>query len=360
MEELPEEAYDISKLAVEMTKGLTRVDIPSGWNLIKLHVGTNTIYKLTDITSGKRFLVRVYNQCSGVDHDLELTVIEALAKSGKHPKMLFACAQYRIEEFVDCQPLDIFQLHVPAMLLQVVELIAGLHNNVGLLKTTVPMLKDRRPFIVQVYESWLGDFKRAYPRIKEVVRNTKYAELIRQLACLFEEDFQKTFSSLLPKGGELVLSHNDISPANLLFTTSKGKGRMSLIDYEYCGLNYRGYDLAVLIEDIVTDYQHPEYPTFKMHKELKLTEEEEETVIWRYVTCGGMKASDPGAESYFKRLKKEVTACKIIFQLAGVLWGVSTHDWTAAFVENDCWRIEYAKQRWENFCQHMHNQFGWY
>ncbi len=359
MEGLPDDIFDVAQAVLAKPKGGS---CPADWTWIKLHVGTNTIYKVAQTSSGKQFILRVYNQCSGVDHDPELAIIETLAKSGRHPKVLFSCADYRLEEFVDSQSLDIFQLHALPMLLQVVELISTLHNDTSLLKATMPLLTDKRPFILQVYESWLGDFKRAYQKIEDRVRGSKYAPLIQELRCLFGEDFQKTFSSLLPKGGELVLSHNDISPANLLLakTNEVGeKGRMQLIDYEYCGLNYRGYDLAVLIEDIVTDYQHPHYPTFKMHTELRLTPEEEDAVVWHYVGCSGLKSSDSDAETYFKRLRGEVTACKIVFQLAGVLWGVSTHDWDAGFDENDCWRIEYARQRWDNFRSHMHSQFGW-
>lgn len=48
---------------------------------------------------------------------------------------------------------------------------------------------------------------------------------------------------------EIVLSHNDLLSGNILYTSSVDKQNLSrdpitLIDYEYCGYNYRGYDLA--------------------------------------------------------------------------------------------------------------------
>jgi len=323
----------------------------------KLFVGTNTLYKITNNITNQKYVLKIYNKFSKIDHSLELSVIGYLSNKGKHPKVIISSPEYRIEEFIESPALDIFSLRTIPKLLKVVELISGLHNDIILKNNIEPLIKDKRPFILKIFEIWLDDFNKEYSHIKEMVKNTKYEGLIKELNSLFGETFKGVFSELLQTTGDIVLSHNDISPANLLCTNLKTQD-LCLIDYEYCGLNYRGYDLAVLIEDIVTDYMHPEYPTFKMHNELKISDSEENLIIHHYIKTGFSEKSDPEIEFYSKSLKKEVTSCKIIFQLAGVLWGITTHDWTKSnFDENNCWRIEYAKQRWQNFTNHMKNYY---
>ena len=38
-----------------------------------------------------------------------------------------------------------------------------------------------------------------------------------------------------------------------------------LIDYEYAGLNFKGYDLACYIHEMYIDYSHDDQPYFKVY-----------------------------------------------------------------------------------------------
>ena len=358
MEAFHENGIAVCEQIAQKEKSLSCCNQLGKWEWKQIHVGTNTIYKLAN-TDGRKYIFKVYNPCSNLDHELELAVIEALAKSKQHPVVIYACNRFRVEEYIESPALDIYHLRTDSVLLSVVKLISAFHNNMELNSEIIPLLTDKRPFIRKIYESWLGDFKRSYEHIKSIIGNGKHKKLIDDLACLFREDFQKLFISLFPKDGELVLSHNDISPANLLYSQCGGSiQELYLIDFEYAALNYRGYDLAVLIEDIITDYNHPDYPTFKMHNELKLSEEQENQIIIHYIRCSSIKPFGSEIKILAKKLKEEVKVCKIIFQLAGVLWGITTHDWNSTYNENDCWRMEYAQQRWEKFTEHMYKNFG--
>ncbi len=41
--------------------------------------------------------------------------------------------------------------------------------------------------------------------------------------------------------------------------------RLTLIDFEYANLNFRGYDIAAYINECFMDYSYPIKPKFKMY-----------------------------------------------------------------------------------------------
>jgi len=43
--------------------------------------------------------------------------------------------------------------------------------------------------------------------------------------------------------------------------------RFTLIDFEYSSLNFRGYDIASYVNEILIDYMHPVVPKFKVYFE---------------------------------------------------------------------------------------------
>lgn len=66
----------------------------------------------------------------------------------------------------------------------------------------------------------------------------------------------------------VVFAHNDMQEGNILLRTSPGKiaDRISLIDFEYCSYNYRGYDLANHFCEWMYCYKVSEEPFFTSNK----------------------------------------------------------------------------------------------
>ena len=325
------------------------------WKCLRLHVGTNNIYKIYNANYKEKYVVKVYNECSMIDHMFEHRIIEYLGKLNLHPSVIYSCSEYRIERFIEGSGINNLQLREHSKLLKMVELIASLHNNKELKQEMFPLIQDKRSFVQIVNESWLNTFRNLYPKITETLSKTRFKKFANSLSWLLGEDFQNMFRSLLPSDEELVLSHNDISPANMLCPKDDDKAKMYLIDYEYCGLNFRGYDLAVLIEDIKTDYEYKEYPHFSMDQEMALTDEEENELLSHYIKFNNKIITKENLNLEVIKLKQQITSLKAIFQLAGTLWGITTHDWDKeVFDETNCWRIEYAMQRWKIFRNYIH------
>ncbi|KAJ2863077.1 hypothetical protein GGI22_002047 [Coemansia erecta] len=55
----------------------------------------------------------------------------------------------------------------------------------------------------------------------------------------------------------LVFTHNDLQPGNVLRMERTGK--IEIVDYEFSGYNYRGYDIANHFCEWMIDYYHPEH-----------------------------------------------------------------------------------------------------
>lgn len=66
---------------------------------------------------------------------------------------------------------------------------------------------------------------------------------------------------------DIVLCHNDFQENNILLSyESDGSYKLTLIDFEYAILNFRGYDIATLINEGILDYSYKGLPKFKVHR----------------------------------------------------------------------------------------------
>jgi thiamine kinase-like enzyme len=60
----------------------------------------------------------------------------------------------------------------------------------------------------------------------------------------------------------LIIAHNDLNATN--FLKDVRKMQYHLIDFEFAGLNYPGYELANFFKEMEWDYTYPEPPYFKI------------------------------------------------------------------------------------------------
>ena len=70
--------------------------------------------------------------------------------------------------------------------------------------------------------------------------------------------FIKEYENLFPqksRGGreDVLFTHNDIQENNIL-AWNNDKTKLTLIDFEYSSLNFRGYDIAAYMNETMIDY----------------------------------------------------------------------------------------------------------
>lgn len=66
------------------------------------------------------------------------------------------------------------------------------------------------------------------------------------------------------KGG--IFSHNDFQENNVMIWF-EDHTKISLIDFEYSSLNYRGFDIASYVNECFIDYSYPLKPKFKVYED---------------------------------------------------------------------------------------------
>ena len=68
----------------------------------------------------------------------------------------------------------------------------------------------------------------------------------------------------------MVFCHNDVQGGNVLLRKDVPRGTedsVMIIDYEFCGYNYRGYDLANHLCEWVYDYSNKAFPYYHCQRE---------------------------------------------------------------------------------------------
>lgn len=92
-------------------------------------------------------------------------------------------------------------------------------------------------------------------------------ERLQKINYVKEMDYLKTVVSKVQS--PVVFAHNDMQEGNILMKTNTKphEDRISLIDFEYCSYNYRGFDLANHFCEWMYEYKLPVYPYYTVAKE---------------------------------------------------------------------------------------------
>mmetsp|Transcript_92934 Transcript_92934/g.299053 ORF Transcript_92934/g.299053 Transcript_92934/m.299053 type:complete len:155 (-) Transcript_92934:65-529(-) len=136
----------------------------------------------------------------------------------------------------------------------------------------------------------------------------------------------------------LVFAHNDLSNTNLHLNSEIGVAR--LIDFEYGGSNYRGFDLAThlshwaggAIDGLYDDSSFP-------------TTEDQMAFLKAYVEA----ASSCGDAVTIEALRREVNLATPLAHLVWGLWAVCTLPLALAAEPGRFSHIEYAERRLKAF-----------
>lgn len=184
---------------------------------------TNHNIRLGD--GGKHYVVRLGEDIP--EHQVlrwnELAISRAAHGAGVAPGVVHWEPGVLVLDFIDAAPLSEDDLHDPAILADVVALVARMHRDAPT-HLRGPVLSFWVFHILRDYAGTLRD------------RGSGYAGQLHGLL----EQADRLQQAVGPV--TLVLGHNDLLPANIL----RGQGRFWLIDFEYGGFNSPLFDLGGL------------------------------------------------------------------------------------------------------------------
>ena len=229
-----------------------------------------------------KILFRKFGALSeGVNHELETTIIDYLAKKGIGPKLLFedADGRYRLVEYLEGtmtiprnKGLDPKLLDKLIPIINAYTLISYTYKykvrgeNITFTQVNDGIKEKRLLISKNQYDvcmtDWLEKAKKCYKvftdQFKEKVSREKEPkewadmEFVQNYLDNFKTEFNKNF----PSDGFLVLCHNDTHRLNLLLR--KRDQKLYILDHEYAYLNLPGNDMANYLNETLFNYE-PDY-----------------------------------------------------------------------------------------------------
>lgn len=206
---------------------------------------------------------RFGNLTDFIDYQSESLIFKELGDRAIGPKCYGSTESYRLEETLEGAHPDRKAMLEDSFIDSMASLTRGFHS-LSLLPRQSPIFKD---FLLS------EDRAQALPKIRSLLsKDTLSDPLQKSLQAFCSEEEVAFMAKTLPKSPQsLAFCHNDLNPMNIFLRRSQsGSISLRLIDFEYSGLNYRGFDIAGFFIELAYDYSG--FPGFEFRPELLASE----------------------------------------------------------------------------------------
>ena len=164
-------------------------------------------------TSKKSYIVRVFksNESVNISREFEFKTQKKAYKQNIAPKPVFLNSEFMIYEY-----------------------LKGIHK-LELKKSDIKTLAKQIKKLHKIKaKAKTYDLKSDLLNYKKILKDDKSKEIIKQS--------EKSLKKLKKFKKDLVLTHHDLNPKNIIFK----KNKIKIIDWEYAGTNDRFFDLAAV------------------------------------------------------------------------------------------------------------------
>ena len=241
----------------------------------RLKVGnTNALYKLTRPSHDDAFLVRAFgqNQMLAFDRERENELFARLSDAGIAPPLVATIPGGRIEGWIEGGPCTASECREPQIYEPVGRALALLHS----FESGEVVESESELWSWSTVRAWLRGARRnkaalevAAAAAADAATSTELTRLLERVAAIDLDGVSDRLSQyqcwLEEQSLPSCFCHNDLSNTNVHWDRAAGGG-VRLIDYEYGGLNYRGFDVATHLSHwaggaIDGRYEHARWPT---------------------------------------------------------------------------------------------------
>lgn len=315
---------------------------------------TNALYCITGFSPVKSYdsvLLRVFGAEGMIDRDVETCTFAKLAESGIAPHYYGRFANGRIEGWLDnFSPLVVMDFQMKSNMDAIAKQMARLHHGFRIPDELKEWHDRSKPGLWDQIFSWMEQAKRIDPQ--NGYKSKGDSERAKRLLNLLqmEQELVWVKESVVPPDSQVAFCHNDLLPANIMKHSETGEIR--LIDFEYGGVNFVGFDIANHFNEFAGGTEkksgEPDYSLFPDESEQRLfisayvqeslsmigTEGIQDVLIWQ--------------ENEIQKLLQQVHAFVLVNHLYWGLWainqaasqGTETFDYLA-----------YAWYRWNRFTE---------
>ncbi|KAJ2659396.1 hypothetical protein IWW48_003543 [Coemansia sp. RSA 1200] len=238
----------------------------------------------------RKILLRVYGAGSSnmLSRDEELYWVNQLSSLGLGIKVYVVFGNGRLEEFLESTTLTENDTCQPSISRLVAQNVCQLHSLVthhrpyghsagaadgG--KKVVP-----KPWLWAKVDEWMEQVQSKWSTVQQACKHNADCTAILNNWSELKQAVEKYRAYLENSRSPIVFAHNDVQYSNIL--QLEGTGELVLVDFEYSGYNYRGYDIANHYMSWATVYD-PVVKALVMDLALYPTAEQRYTFLREYV-----------------------------------------------------------------------------
>lgn len=298
----------------------------------------------------RQVLLRIYghSQQQG-DMRAQLEIFNQLATSKLGPRLHSSFNGGRLEEYLPSSPLTWAELTDVSISRVIAKKIAAIH------KLHVQSLDKNSNWLLEKYNQYNNFFESTRDIPIEFSGDTM--ESTRKIATeLMAIDFKPEIELLagLFKSSKapFVFSHNDLHQNNIILlhgTDNDLDNRIVLIDFEYCGYNYRTFDIANHLSEWCFDYNGDDYPNFTASLDRFPSEERQRQFLADYLSEMGPECKDHfGGQSLSESDRIEILFDEMqsLFMASNLLWCIwAINGARTSKIKFGYW--EMAKYKWD-------------
>ncbi|GAB1609617.1 choline/ethanolamine kinase-like isoform X1 [Argonauta hians] len=245
---LTEDEFQISPLSGGMTNYLYICSLPNEITVLRPD-------------EPRKVLLRVYGHLAKTSAGFVVrnsVIFAILSEKCLGPKLYGAFPDGRLEEYIPARCLSRTDLLNPIIFKSIATKLGYFH--------TLEMPLCKRPkWLYDVMHMWLSEIKEAF-----LLNGLWTQEDLRKfLPKNLEKEMHDLMDSLEKINSPVVFCHNDLQEGNVLILDSCDDPvkKLTVIDWEYCAYNYRGFDLGNHFLEWCYDYNVDEPPYFAFCEE---------------------------------------------------------------------------------------------
>ncbi|KAJ2552889.1 hypothetical protein EV175_003140 [Coemansia sp. RSA 1933] len=220
----------------------------------------------------RKYLLRVYG--TGVDEFLsrekELYWLSQLTSLGFGPKMYGIFGNGRLEEFLDSTTLGKDDIRHVSTSKHIARRMCELHSLVSYYRpfggsqrqqhgSAAAVDLSGKPELWTNVDAWMRLVQRKWPLVRrKCMGNAQCLEILDNWTKVEQAGNKLRTHIDRAAHSPVVFAHDDLQYGNILRLDSTGE--LVVVDFEYAGYNYRGFDIANHFCEWMADYYHPVHP----------------------------------------------------------------------------------------------------
>jgi len=264
----------------------------------------------------RKVLLRIYGEAHRKHRStllIDSVVCTLLSERRLGPKVHGVFPDGRVEEFVEAECLLVSEIREKNIAEKIARLLAELHQ------IDMPLVKEP-VWLYNTIERYIADLPKDIPKFTREEDRTIFNEI--RSVCNLKEEFENLKNLLSTVDSPVCFTHNDFQPGNILRLISQ-PDNFTVIDFEYCSYNYRGFDIGNHFCEYMFDYKSSTtWPHFHVDFTLYPSEDQQMNFLRSYVQTSNPTMTPIEQDDLARQIMKEANFYAMATNFFWTLWSI--------------------------------------